>query len=269
LRGDDVMNILCIGDIFGKPGRKALQELLPGLLAEHEIDFVMVNGENAAGGKGITDKVAQELFKNPIDVITAGNHIWEHKSLHPYFETHPILRPLNVEKKMLPGRGTIVIRAKNGVSVGVICIQGEIFMGEKGEKVTSPFKIIHECVETLRGQADIIIMDMHAEATSEKRAMAWILDGKISALVGTHTHVQTADEEIMPSGMAYISDLGMTGPHASVIGLDKNVAMRRFMTGEKKGYKVADGGVRLEGVVIRVDEKTGKSTSIVRIKKNL
>ncbi|MBI2974592.1 MAG: TIGR00282 family metallophosphoesterase [Deltaproteobacteria bacterium] len=262
------MNILCIGDIFGKPGREALKTLLPVIIREHSIDFVIVNGENAAGGKGITDKIAEELFKNPIDVITAGNHIWEHKSLHPYFSTHPILRPLNTIDN-LPGRGWLVAKSKSGIRVGVICIQGSLFMDDKGAKVKSPFKDIQETVKTVKELADIIVIDMHAETTSEKRAMAWLLNGSITALVGTHTHVQTADEEIMPQGTAYISDLGMTGPHDSVIGLDKDIAVKRFLTGEKKGYKVAEKGARLEGVVIGVDEKSGKAESIKRIKVNL
>ncbi|OGQ49635.1 MAG: metallophosphoesterase [Deltaproteobacteria bacterium RIFCSPLOWO2_02_FULL_47_10] len=260
------MNILCIGDIFGKPGRRALKELLPRVIEEHKIDFVVINGENAAGGKGISDKVAEELFKNQIDVITAGNHIWEHKSIHPYFSTHPILRPLNVADVQLPGRGQIVVKAKNGCNVGVICLQGELFMDDKGPKVVNPFKVIEEPVRTLREIADIIVVDMHAETTSEKRAMAWFLDGRVTALVGTHTHVQTSDEEILPDGTAFITDLGMTGPHDSVIGLDKQVALKRFLTGELKGYEVAKGGARLEGVVIVADEKTGKATAINRIR---
>lgn len=261
------MNILCIGDIFGRPGRRALEILLPSIIKEYNIDFVIVNGENASGGKGITDKVAQELFKNPIDVITAGNHIWEHKSLHPYFSTHPILRPLNVVDTHLPGRGWVIANSKKGnVRVGVICIQGSIFMDDKGAKVNSPFPIIKEHVETVAGMANVIVVDFHAETTSEKRAMAWVLNGTVTALVGTHTHVQTSDEEILPGGTAYITDLGMTGPHESVIGLDKDIAINRFMTGVKKGYEVAKGGVRLEGVVITADEKTGKATGIRRIR---
>lgn len=262
------MNILCIGDIFGKPGRLALRELLPRLIDEHKIDFVIVNGENAAGGKGITDKIAEELFRSPIDVITAGNHIWEHDSLHPYFATHPILRPLNIVEQK-PGRGWLVKKARNGVDVAVVCLQGEIFMDDKGPKVAKPFKVIEELLPTILGMAKIIVIDLHAEATSEKRVMGWFLDGRITALVGTHTHVQTADEEILPGGTAYISDLGMTGPHDSVIGLDKNVAIRRFLTGDKKEWEVAKGGIRLEGVVITVDDASGKALCIKRLQVSL
>ncbi len=260
-----MMNIICIGDIFGKPGRVAVATILPKLIEEHKIDFVLINGENAAGGKGITDKIAEELFKLPIDVITAGNHIFEHASLHPYFNTHPVLRPLNIIEH-LPGKGWKVVKAKNGVRVGVVCIQGQIFMDSKGPKVASPFKAMEELLPTIKELADIILVDFHAEATSEKRTMGWYLDGKVTALVGTHTHIQTADEEIMPQGTAYITDMGMTGPHDSVIGLDKSVALKRFLTGERKGYRVATSGIHLEGVLISIDKKTGKSLSIKRIR---
>lgn len=259
------MNILCIGDVFGRPGRKAVAELLPVIIKEEAIDLVVVNGENASGGKGITDKVCEELFKSPIDVITTGNHIWEHRSLQPYFNTHPIVRALNVVG-VQPGRGWMVVRTKKGKSVVVASMQGQVFMDDKGAKVHSPFKVIDEEVARMREMSDLIIIDMHAETTSEKRAMAWYLDGRVTALVGTHTHVQTSDEHILPKGTAYITDLGMTGPHDSVIGLDKDVAIHRFLTGDKKKYEVAKGGVRIEGVVISADESTGRATAIKRIR---
>jgi len=262
------MNILCIGDIFGRPGRVVLKELLPKLIDQHKIDFVIVNGENAAGGKGISDKVCVELFKNPIDVITAGNHIWEHKSIHPYFSTHPIVRPLNTAE-VQPGRGWMIKKGRNGVSVAVICLQGIVFMDDKGAKVVNPFNIIDEELTRISELAKVVVIDMHAETTSEKRALAWYLDGRVTALVGTHTHVQTADEEVLPKGTAYISDLGMTGPHDSVIGLDKDVAIYRFRTGDKRKYEVAKGGVRIEGVVIKIDETTGRAVEIKRIKESL
>lgn len=259
------MNILCIGDIFGRPGREAVKSLLSQIIEKYDINFVVANGENAAGGKGITDKVAEELSQLPIDVITAGNHIWEHDSLHPYFQTHPILRPANVIESK-PGRGWLVAKTNNGVDVGIICLQGEIFMENKGPKVSNPFKAVEELLAALKGLAKIVIVDFHAEATSEKRAMAYLLDGRVTALVGTHTHIQTADEEVLPGGTAYITDLGMTGPHDSVIGLDKDVALKRFLTGDKKGYKVAQGDVRLEGAVIGVEEESGKAVGIKRIR---
>jgi metallophosphoesterase (TIGR00282 family) len=257
------MNILVIGDIFGRPGREAVGKLLPEIVREYSVEFVVANGENAAGGRGITPPTADELLETPIDVISAGNHIWEHDSLHPYFETHPILRPVNTKEEK-PGRGWI-IREKGGMRIAVVCLQGQIFMEEKGPPVTNPFHFMDAFLPDIQKKSDIIIVDFHAEATSEKRAMAWYLDGKVTALLGTHTHVQTSDEEILPKGTAYISDLGMTGPHASVIGLETGSALRRFLTGEHKGFRVAEGGVRLEGVVIEIDKNLKKAVSIKRL----
>jgi len=262
------MKILVIGDIFGRPGRDAIRELLPGLIRELKADFVIANAENAAGGRGLTPRIADELFLSPIDVMTAGNHIWEHDELHPYFDSHPILRPHNVSEH-LPGKGSGVFAARNGARIGVVNLQGMIFMDEKGEKAVSPFLSADALIPTLSGQSDVIVVDFHAEATSEKRALAWYLDGRVTAFLGTHTHVQTSDEEIMPRGTAYISDIGMTGPHASVIGLAKEVAIHRFLTGERKGFKVAEEGVRLEAVLVNADEKSGRALSIERIQKRL
>jgi hypothetical protein len=258
------MKILAIGDVFGRPGRQAIRELLPRLKKEYDADFVIVNTENAAGGRGLTRKTADELFGSPIDVMSSGNHIFEHDELKPYFETHPIVIPFNVKERTF-GKGYYVAEVK-GVRVAVVSLQGELFMQEKGPKSYSPFKCIDENYEKIRKESDIIIIDFHAEATSEKRALAWYLDGKVSAVLGTHTHVQTADEEILPNGTAYISDLGMTGPHASVIGLDKDIAIHRFLTGEKKDFEVAKNDVRLEGVVMHIDELSGKALEIKRIK---
>jgi len=257
------MKILVIGDIFGRPGREAIGALLPDIVKKHSIDFVVANGENAAGGRGITPPTADELLKMPIDVISAGNHIWEHDSLHPYFETHPILRPINT-KEAMPGKGCIV-KEKGGMRIAVVCLQGQIFMEDKGPQVTNPFHFMDAALPDIEKKSDIIIVDFHAEATSEKRALAWYLDGRVAALVGTHTHVQTADEEILPKGTAYISDIGMTGPHASVIGLGADAAIQRFLTGEKKKFKVAEGNVRLEGVVIEIDKQSKKAVSIKRL----
>ena len=258
------MKILAIGDIFGRPGRDAIATLLPKIIAEHGIDFVIANAENAAGGRGLTPKVADELLKYPIDVMTAGNHIWEHDALHPYFDVHPILRPINVIEK-LPGRGWLTKNAK-GLSIAVVCLQGQIFMDDKGPAVSSPFRMMEALLPEMSEKSDLIIVDFHAEATSEKRALAWYLDGKVTAVLGTHTHVQTADEEVMPKGTAYISDLGMTGPHASVIGLEASTAIHRFLTGEKKHFKVAENSVRLEGVMIDVDETSKRAVKIERLK---
>lgn len=262
------MKILVIGDIFGRPGRNVVKEIVPSFVREHGIDFVIANGENAAGGRGITPRIAEELFESPIDVITAGNHIWEHSEIHPYLDSHPILRPHNVSEA-LPGSGWGIFTSRAGVHVAVISLQGMIYMDSKGEGATNPFLAMDALIPQIEERADVSVVDFHAEATSEKRALAWYVDGRVSSLLGTHTHVQTADEEILPGGTAYISDLGMTGPHESVIGLAKEVAIHRFITGEKKGFKVAEGGVRLEGAVLDIDEKTGKARSIERIQQRL
>lgn len=259
------MNILAIGDIFGRPGRMAAAKFLPSIIEEHEIDFVIANCENAAGGKGITLKVADELLGLPIDVITNGNHIWEHKELTPYFDTHPILRPINI-KENLPGKG-LIFKEAAGLRIAVISLQGEIFMDEKGPPVSNPLHYMDAILPDVSRRSDLILVDFHAEATSEKRALAWYLDGRVTAVLGTHTHVQTCDEEILPGGTAYISDLGMTGPHKSVIGLDKDVAIHRFLTGEKKKFKVAEEGVRLEGVILEIGEAGKCAKRIERIKR--
>jgi len=257
------MKILVIGDIFGRPGRQIFRELLPKLIKDYRADFVIANAENAAGGRGLTPKTADEILESPVNVLTAGNHIWEHDVLRPYFDTHPILRPHNVHEQ-LPGKGWGVFAANNGARVAVVSLQGQIFMDDKGKKSDNPFHSMDKLIPELARVSDLIIVDFHAEATSEKRSLGWYLDGRVTALLGTHTHVQTSDEEVLPNGTAYISDLGMTGPHASSIGLEKEVAIHKFLTGEKKGFKVATGGVRIEGVVIDVDEKIGRARSIKR-----
>lgn len=262
------MKLLAIGDIYGRPGREAFRALLPAIIARHGIEFVIANAENAAGGKGLIPRIADELFSSPVNCLTAGNHIWEQEAIHPYFDSHPILRPHNVHES-LPGKGWGIFAGPRGLRVAVVCLQGQVYMEEKGKKAENPFTAMDALLPLLAEKSDAIVVDFHAEATSEKRAVAWYLDGRVAAVVGTHTHVQTADEEIMPRGTAYISDLGMTGPHASVIGLDKDVALHRFLTGDKKKFKVAEGGVRLEGVLIEISEETGKAVSIKRIKEPL
>lgn len=262
------MKLLAIGDIFGRPGREALRGLLPGLVSEYRVEFVIANAENSAGGRGLTPKVAEEILESSVDVLTAGNHTWEHDALHPYFDTHPILRPHNVDES-LPGKGWGIFAARGGARVAVVSLQGVVFMDDKGKKAASSLHAMDKLLPQISKNADVIVVDFHAEATSEKRALAWYLDGRISGLFGTHTHVQTADEEIMPGGMAYISDLGMTGPHATVVGLDKEIALHRFLTGDKKKFKVGEGGVRLEGVLVEIDEKSGRARSIQRIRKSI
>lgn len=263
------MKILCIGDIFGEPGRFVVANALPPLIAQHGIDFVLANVDNAAGGRGVTDKVASVLFESPIDVMTAGNHVWEQESVFPQLETQPILRPYNVQETAR-GKGFCIAPSKKGLDVCVVHIQGRVFMEGKGPKMRSPFKAMDDLLLELRGKTNIILVDLHAEATAEKRAMGWYLDGRVSAVVGTHTHIQTADETILPRGTAYITDMGMTGPHASIIGMDVETALQRFLSdGQVKKFKVASQDVRLEGVLLDIDEDSGRARSIRRIRKSL
>ena len=263
------MKILCVGDIFGEPGREALRRLLPGIISKHRIDFVLVNVDNAAGGKGLTDAIADELFQLPIHVMTAGNHIWEHNSIHGHLETHPILRPYNVEGKQR-GKGFCIAAGTNGIPVGILHLQGRVFMESKGLKTDSPFRAVDGVLQELESQTRIIIVDVHAEATAEKKAIGWYLDGRVSAVIGTHTHVQTADEQILPHRTAYITDMGMTGPHGSIIGMDPEVALKRFLSdGQFKKFKVGKDNVQLQGVVIQIDEGNGAAVSIQRIQEKL
>ena len=206
------MKILFIGDIVGSPGREAVRALLPELKKEFNLDFVVANAENAAGGSGITPKVAEELFGSGIDVLTSGDHIWKKREIFEIIEGERILRPVNFPIGA-PGRGANIFKTKAGLKVGVINVQGRVFL----EALECTFKTTQQAQETLSGQTRIIVVDIHAEATSEKVALGWYLDGKVSAVLGTHTHIQTADERILPAGTAYITDVGMTGPQDSVI----------------------------------------------------
>ncbi len=263
------MKILCVGDVYGDPGRKALYHFLPRLIEQHTIDFVMVNVDNAAGGKGITDKIAEEILKLPIDCITTGNHVWEQPSIFPHLEKNSILRPLNLVEKG-PGHGFCILPSKKGFEVCVVHLQGRVFMEGKGPQMRSPLRAMDDFLAGLKSKPKIILVDIHAEATAEKRVLAWYLDGRVSAVVGTHTHVQTADEEILPKGTATITDLGMTGPHHSVIGLDVGTAVNRFLSdGRFKKFKVAEEDIRLEGLLIDLDEETGSAKSVKRIRQIL
>lgn len=263
------MKILCVGDVYGDPGRKALQYFLPRLIEQHMIDFVLVNVDNAAGGKGITDKIAEEILKLPIDCITTGNHVWEQPSIFPHLEKQAILRPLNLVEKRA-GHGFCILPSKKGFDVCVVHLQGRVFMEGKGPQMRSPLRAMDEFLAGLKPKPKIILVDIHAEATAEKRVLSWYLDGRVSAVVGTHTHVQTADEEILPRGTAYITDLGMTGPHHSVIGLDVETAVQRFLSdGQFKKFKVAEEDVRMEGLLIDIDETSGFAKSVRRIRQVL
>jgi 2',3'-cyclic-nucleotide 2'-phosphodiesterase len=256
------MRILFVGDIVGKAGRQAVEGLLERCVADHQIDFTVANGENAAGGMGITPVIASEFLDLGIDVLTSGNHIWAKKEIIPFLdEEERLLRPANYPDRV-PGRGAGIFRLGNGKKIGVLNIEGRVFM----RNLECPFRVSEKEVEKLKEQTPIILVDFHAEATSEKVALAWFLNGKVSAVVGTHTHVQTADERILSGGTAYITDAGMTGPLASVIGIRRQIALERFLTQVPIKFDVATEEIELQGVILEVDEETGKSRSIERVR---
>jgi len=259
------MNILFIGDIVGSPGREAIKKLVPELKKEYKLDFIIANGENAAGGSGITSPVAQELFNYGIDVLTSGDHIWKKREIFEIInQEERILRPVNFPAGA-PGHGWGLFKTKDNFKVGIVNVQGRVFM----EALECPFRSSRQAQEALSKDTPIIIVDIHAEATSEKVALGWYLDGKVSAVLGTHTHIQTADERILPGGSAYISDVGMTGPLDSVIGRRIEDVLERFITSVPTRFEVAQDNIQLQGVVLDIDEQTGKARSITRIQKKL
>ncbi|MCX5698343.1 MAG: TIGR00282 family metallophosphoesterase [Candidatus Omnitrophica bacterium] len=259
------MKILFIGDIVGSPGREAIKRLVVPLKQELGIDFVIANAENSSGGSGITSKVAAELFASGADVLTSGDHIWKKPEIFELInQEERILRPLNFPSGA-PGRGASVFKAQNGAKVGVININGRVFM----EALECPFKAALKAAEELAVETKIIIVDIHAEATSEKIALGWYLDGKVSAIFGTHTHIQTADEKILPQGTAYITDVGMTGPYDSVIGRRVDDVLTRFLSSIPVRFQVAEGNIQLHGALVEIDEVTGKARSILRIQKKI
>jgi 2',3'-cyclic-nucleotide 2'-phosphodiesterase len=253
------MKILFIGDIVGKPGRMAVHELLPAIIAQNGIDFVIANCENAAAGFGVTAEIVQDLLSCNIDVLTSGNHIWDKKEVMNFIgEYERLLRPANYPKGA-PGSGSVLAYTGGGIPVGVINLQGRIFMNP----IDCPFRTADQEIEKLAG-AKIIVVDMHAEATSEKIALSWYLNGRVSAVFGTHTHVQTADERILPGGTACITDVGMTGPFDSVIGMQKDAIMNRFLLHIPNKFDVAKGDIRLQGVVVEISQE-GKASDIKRL----
>ncbi len=258
---NDRINILFIADIVGKPGLEIASKLTPGLKEKHEIDLCIANGENGCEGKGLTQKLTRRYFNLGIDVITSGNHIWYNRDIFEVLKTHErVLRPLNYPEGNY-GKGSTVVETADGVPIGVINLQGRTYMFS----IDCPFRSVLAEVRKLQKQAKIIFVDFHAEATAEKVAMGWYLDGKVSAVVGTHTHIPTADETILPAGTAYITDVGMTGPFDSVIGLRKELAIKRFLHQTPVRYRVAENDLRYCAVVISVDKESGKATSIERI----
>jgi len=255
------IRILFIGDIVGSPGRSAISRELHRLVDRHGADIVIANGENAAGGFGITPDTANELYRQGITLLTSGNHIWDKKDNSGYLDREErLIRPLNYPPGT-PGRGSAVVETPGGVKVGVLNLEGRVYM----KNLDCPFRVADTELEQLRRETPIILVDIHAEATSEKAALGWYLDGRVSAVVGTHTHVQTADERILPGGTAYITDVGMTGSFDSVIGIDKHQAIQRFLTQQPVKFDIPKKDLRINAVVIGVDTTTGKAVSIERI----
>jgi len=255
------MNILFIGDIFGKPGREIVRRVLPALVEQRQIDIVIANGENSAAGFGITGDIADTLFGYGIDVLTSGNHIWDKKEVLDYLPRQPkLLRPANFPAGV-PGRGSYLARTRTGEPVGIVNVMGRVFM----TPLDDPFAVAVREIEALRAKARVILVDFHAEATSEKIAMGWHLDGRATAVLGTHTHVQTADDRVLPKGTAYLTDVGMTGPHDSIIGVITEAALGRFLTSMPAKFEAATGAGRLNAVIITADPASGKATRIERL----
>lgn len=259
------MNILMIGDIVGRPGRRAIRELLPKLRRVHRADLIIANAENAAGGNGITKEIADEILGYGVDLLTMGNHVWDKKEIMDFIDTEPkILRPANYPPGT-PGHGFTLVEAHNGCRVGVINLSGRVFLSN----LDCPFRAVDVILEELKRTTQVILVDFHAEATSEKVAFGWYLDGKVSAVCGTHTHIQTADARIMPQGTAYISDVGMTGPRDSVLGVKTETVISKFLTQMPVRFEVATGVAQLNAVVIEIDQDSGRALSIARIQEEL
>lgn len=260
-----MITILFSGDIVGNPGRKAIRELLPVLRQRHAVDCVIANGENAAGGSGLTPDVVAELIGCGVQVLTSGDHIWRNKAVYEIISREErLLRPANYPAGA-PGRGSVVITLDRGVKVGVLNLLGRVFM----RLADCPFSAAAREIEALRAETTLIVVDIHAEATSEKIAMARYLDGKVTAVIGTHTHVPTADEQILPGGTAYLTDAGMTGPTVSILGREIGPVISHFLTQLPERFNVASEGIEFQGVLVRADEKTGKAVGIERVREKL
>ncbi|MBX3334328.1 MAG: TIGR00282 family metallophosphoesterase [Nitrospira sp.] len=256
------MKVLCIGDIMGEPGRRAAARVVPRLIAQHQVDAVIANGENVAGGFGITPELAEELFETGISVITTGNHAWDKKETVGYFSREPrLLRPANYPPGV-PGNGSAVIETAGGERLAVLQLMGRVYM----PTIDCPFQTAKRVLSRVKQETSAIIVDMHGEATSEKMAMGHFLDGEVVAVVGTHTHVQTADEQILPKGTAYITDIGMTGPLHSVIGVKKELAIEKFLTGMPRRFEVASGPSVFCAVLLELDPRLGKAITFERIR---
>jgi len=255
------VRILFIGDIVGRPGRELVRVGLAALVDLHNVDLVIANAENAAAGFGITREIGDQLLEWGVDVMTSGNHIWDKREALDYIGAEPrLLRPANYPAGV-PGNGSYLARTREGQSVGVVNVIGRVFM----IGIDDPFAVVLREIDALRQRTRIIFVDFHAEATSEKVAMGWHLDGKVAAVVGTHTHVQTADERILPRGTAYLTDVGMTGPHDSIIGVQVEAALGRFLTALPARFETATGNPRLNAVIVDADDRTGLATDIERV----
>lgn len=256
------MQILFIGDIVGRPGREAVYSLLPDLQKEYQLDLIVANAENASGGRGLTKEVADELFDSGIQFITMGNHVWDQKDIVKFIDNERrLIRPANYPRGV-PGRGYGTVIQK-GIKTGIINLSGRIFL----QPLENPFTMVIPMINQIAAETPIILVDFHAEATSEKVALGWMLNGKVSAVVGTHTHIQTADARILDQGTAYITDVGMTGPKDSVLGIKKEIVINGFLTQMPTKFEVAGGSVQINAVIIDVDEKTGKARNIELIQR--
>jgi len=251
------MRILFLGDVFGPAGRRAVEARLSNLREELGADFCVVNGENAADGAGITAKIGEKLLAAGADVVTTGNHVWRRRDVYGLLERSPrIIRPANIGGPDAPGRGVTVVDGANGARLAVVNLQGALFLNVR----VHPFAVVDELVDEARRETPVVLVDFHAEATSEKVALARLLDGRVTAVVGTHTHVQTSDARVLPGGTAAITDAGMTGPHDSVIGVRAELAIERMRSGMPVRFEPADAGVRIEGVIVDCDEE-GRATA--------
>jgi metallophosphoesterase (TIGR00282 family) len=255
------MRILFIGDIFGKPGREIVRRAVPALIERESLDFVIANVENSAAGFGVTGDIADTILGYGVDAMTTGNHVWDKKEVLDYLPRQPkLLRPANFPAGV-PGRGSYLGRTRSGEAIGIINVMGRIFM----QPLDDPFAVVLKEVEAMRAKARVIIVDFHAEATSEKVAMGWHLDGRVTGVFGTHTHVQTADDRILPKGTAYLTDTGMTGPHDSIIGVNTEIALGRFLNSMPVRFESATGAGRLNAVIVTADLATGRATALERL----
>lgn len=253
------VGVLFVGDLIGRPGRNALTKALPALTKKYKPSLIIANGENAAGGVGITEEIGKDLFES-VDVLTSGNHVWDKKEAMAYLDKEPrLLRPANYPPQN-PGRGAVVVTDAGGAKVGVLSLQGRVFM----EAIDCPFRTADAEIEKLRRETPVVIVDLHAEATSEKQALGWYLDGRVSAVVGTHTHVPTADERILPGGTAFITDVGMAGARNSVIGIKREQAIQKFLTARPQRFEPEKGGLFLSAIFIEIDAASGRALSIIR-----